>query len=85
MAVDDSDVQVIDEQADRGAGEAGAEAGVVQPAVVAQSDRAPSVDLVGPDPVVGGDDRSGRNGFGAGGVGLGGVRRPGARCGRTVL
>ena len=72
MAVDDADVQVIDEQADRGAGEAGAEADVVQPAVVAQSDRAPSVDLVGPDPVVGGDDRAGRNGFGSGGVGLGG-------------
>src|SRR5512132_3706051 len=70
VAVDDADVQVVDEQADRGAGEPGAEADVVQPAVVAHSDRAPSVDLVGPDPVVGGDDRAGRNGFGSGRIGL---------------
>ena len=72
MAIDDADVQVVDEQADRGAGEPGAEADVVQPAVVAQSDRAPAVDLVVPDPVVGGDDRAGRNGFGSGRIGLGG-------------
>src|SRR5512132_3706944 len=70
VAVDDADVQVVDEQADRGAGEPGAEADVVQPAVVAHSDRAPSVDLVGPDPVVGGDDRAGRNGLGSGRIGL---------------
>ena len=38
MAVDDADVQVVDEQADRGAGEAGAEADVVEPAVVADGD-----------------------------------------------
>src|SRR5215216_616247 len=54
VAVDDADVQVVDEQADRGAGEPGAEADVVQPAVVAHSDRCPAVDLVVPDPVVGG-------------------------------
>src|SRR6188472_2003554 len=72
VAVDHPDVQVVDEQADRGSGEPGAEADVVQPAVVTQSDRAPTVDLVVPDPVVGGDDRAGRNGFGSGRIGLGG-------------
>src|SRR5688572_23238211 len=72
VAVDDADVQVVDEQADRGAGEPGAEADVVQPAVVAHSDRAPAVDLVGPNPVVGGDDRAAWNGFGAALIGLGG-------------
>jgi hypothetical protein len=72
VAIDDADVQVVDEQADRGAGEPGAEADVVQPAVVAHSDRAPAVDLVVPDPVVGGDDRAGRNGFRSGLIGLGG-------------
>ena len=38
VAVDDADVQVVDEQGDGGAGEAGAEADVVEPAVVAQGD-----------------------------------------------
>lgn len=71
MAVDDPDVEVVDEQGDRGAGEAGAETDVVEPAVVSQGDRATSVDLVVPDPVVGGNDRSGRDGLGPGGVGLG--------------
>ena len=45
---------------------------MVEPAVVAQADRAPAVDLVVPDPVVGGDDRAGGDGFRSGGVGLGG-------------
>jgi hypothetical protein len=43
---------------------------VVQPAVVAQGDRAVAVDPIGPDPVVGRDDRAAGNGFGSGGVGL---------------
>ena len=38
VAVDDADVQVVGEQGDRGAGEAGAEADVVQPGVVAEGD-----------------------------------------------
>jgi hypothetical protein len=80
VAVDDPDVQVVDQKGDRGAGEAGAEADVVQPAVVAQGDGTPAVDLVGPDPVVGGDDRAGGDGFGAGGVGL----RRGAAAERPV-
>ena len=45
---------------------------MVQPAVVAQSDRAPSVDLVVPDPVVGGDHWAGGDGFGSGLIRLGG-------------
>jgi hypothetical protein len=72
VAVDDADVQVVDEQADRGAGEPGAEADVVQPAVVAHGDTAAAVDLVVSDPVVGGDDRAAWNGFGPGLIGLGG-------------
>src|SRR5436853_338437 len=39
--------------------------------VAAPADRAVAVDLVLPDAVVGGDDRSGGDGFGAGGEGLG--------------
>ena len=45
VAVDDADVQVVDEQGDRGAGEAGAEADVVQPAVVAHGDAEPPVSI----------------------------------------
>jgi hypothetical protein len=51
--VDDADVQIVDEQGDGSTGESGAEADVVQPAVVAQADRAPAVDLVVSDSVVG--------------------------------
>src|SRR5829696_6667848 len=72
VAVDDADVQVVDEQADRGAGEPGAEADVVQPAVVAHGHTAAAVDLVVSDPAVGGDDRAAWNGFGPGLIGLGG-------------
>src|SRR5215213_8561808 len=72
VAVDHPDVQVVDEQADRGAGEPGAEADVVQPAVVAQRDAAAGVDPILPDTVVEGNDRAGRDGFGSGRVGLGG-------------
>ena len=72
MAADDADVQVVDEQRDRGAGKSGAEADVVQPAVVAEGDAAAGVDLVLPDPVVGGDDRAGGDGFGSGRIRLGG-------------
>jgi hypothetical protein len=54
VAVDDPDPEVVDEQGDRGAGEAGAEADVVQPGVVAQGDRAAGVDLVVADSVVAG-------------------------------
>ena len=49
VAVDDADMQVVDEQADWSVGQAGANADVVQPAVVAQGDGAPAVDLVVPD------------------------------------
>ena len=57
----------------------GAGADVVQSAVVAQGDGAVVVDPVGADPVVGGDDRTGREGSGSGGIGMGGgppVQRP---------
>ena len=79
VVVDDADVEVVDEQGDGGAGEVGAEAEVMQAGVVAEADGSPAVDLVVPDSVVGGDDRSGRDGFGSGCVGLGGgaaVQRP---------
>ena len=45
---------------------------MVQPAVVAQGDRAVVVDGVGADSVVDSDDRSGGHGFRAGRVGVGG-------------
>ena len=61
----------VDELQDGGAGQSGAEADVVQPAVGTQCDAAAGVDAVGAKPVVGGDDRAGGNGFRAGG-GLGG-------------
>jgi hypothetical protein len=50
VAVDDADVEVVDQQQDVGAGEAGAEADVVEAAVVAEGDAAAAVDLVLPDP-----------------------------------
>ena len=49
---------------------AGAEADVMQPAVVANGDRSPVVDLVGPDPVVGTDDGPGGDGLRAGRIRL---------------
>ena len=38
VAADDADVQVVDEQGDGAAGKSGAEADVVEPAVVAKGD-----------------------------------------------
>jgi hypothetical protein len=83
VAVDDADVEVVDEQGDRGAGEPDAEADVVEPAVVAQGDAAAGVDLVVPDAVVGVDEGAGRDGFGSGlpslqwGAAVQGAVRPG--------
>ena len=85
VAVDDADVQVVDEQGDCGAGQAGAEADVVEPAVVSQGDRAAGVDLVVPDPVVGESDWSGGDSFGRAVCAWVGVRQFSARWGRTVL
>ena len=71
VAVDDGDVEVVDEHADVGAGVVGSEADVVQSAAAAQGDLASGVGGVVADAevsagvVVGG-------GLGAGGVGLGG-------------
>ena len=58
VAVEDADVQVVDEQGDAGAGEAAAQADVVQAAAVAQGDGAGGVDAVVPDPPVRVDDRA---------------------------
>ncbi len=44
VAVNDANLEVVDEQGDGGAGESGAEADVVQPAVVAESDRSAGVE-----------------------------------------
>ena len=49
-------MQIVDEQADRGAGESGAKADVVQPTVVADRDAATGIDLkvvhrIGPSPL----------------------------------
>ena len=70
VAVDDSDMQVVDEQGDRGAGAAAAQADVVQAAVVADGDGAGGVDAVGADPPVRVDDQAAGGGLGSGGVGL---------------
>jgi hypothetical protein len=51
---------------------AGREAEVVQPAVVPEGDAAAGVDLVVPDPVVGGNHRASGDGLRAGRIGLGG-------------
>jgi hypothetical protein len=48
-AFDDADVEVVDEQGDRGCGEASAEADVMESAVVPQGDGAAGVDPVVPD------------------------------------
>jgi hypothetical protein len=71
MAVDDADVQPVDEHQDGSAGQAGSDADVVESAVVSEGDRALVVDPVVPDSVVGADDRAGGDGFRSGGVGLG--------------
>ena len=52
VALDDPDVEVVDEQGDLGAGEASAKSDVVQVAVVAQGHRAALVDPVVPDSAV---------------------------------
>ena len=70
VAVDDADVQVVDQQGDAGSGAAGAQADVVQPAVVAQGDAAAVVDAVVPDAPVRVEVGAGGGGLGAGGVGL---------------
>ena len=68
--VDDSDLEVLDEHQDTGAGVGSADADVVQAAVDAQGQGAGVVDAVAADPVVGvGAGCWGR--FGAGGVGGG--------------
>jgi hypothetical protein len=51
--VDDADVEVLDEQDDAGSLVGSAHADVVQPAAVAQGERAGLVDAVVADPVVG--------------------------------
>jgi hypothetical protein len=71
VALDDANVQVVDQQSDRGAGESGAQANVVHPAVVSQGDAAAGIEPVLPDPVVGGDDRAGGDGLRPGRIGLG--------------
>ena len=65
--VDDSDVEVLDEQQDAGAGVGSADADVVESAGVAQGEFSVLVDAVGADPVVGVKAFAG-GGFGAGGV-----------------
>ena len=69
VAVDDPDVEVVDEQGDPGAGEESAESNVVESAAVAQGDGAACVDAVVADSPVWVDDRAGGGGLGSGGVG----------------
>jgi hypothetical protein len=79
-------VQVVDQDQDRGAGVAAAEADMVQPVAVAQGDFAVAVDGVVADSVVAADEGlSAGGGFRPGEVGL--VRGlPGQGAfGRTVL
>ena len=71
VLVGDADVQIADEQQHRGAAQVGADADVVEPAVVTDGDGPAGVDLVGPEPVVGADDWPGRHRFGSGGIRLG--------------
>jgi hypothetical protein len=70
VAVDDADVEVVDEHGDGGAGAAPPDADVVEAAVVPQGEGAVSVETVGADAAVWVDDRAGGGGLGAGGVGL---------------
>ena len=65
-------MQVVDQDEDRCAGVAAAQADVMQPAVVPQGALAVGVDLVVADPEVAIDQRdAGGGGLGPGGVGLG--------------
>jgi len=66
--VDDSDVEVLDEHEDAGAGVGSADADVVKPAGEAQGQGAGGIDAVAADSVVGVGAVC-RVGFGAGGVG----------------
>lgn len=68
--VDDADVEVVDQEDDRGARVGSADADVEQAAVVAEGDFAGVVDAVVADPVVAGRGGVG-SGFGACGVGGG--------------
>ena len=61
VASDDPDVEIVDQEGDSGSGASGAEAEVVQSAVVPEGDAAAGVDDVVADPVVRGDLRSGRD------------------------
>jgi hypothetical protein len=89
VAVDDADVQVVDQEGDSGSGACGAEADVVQPAVVAQGDAAALVDAVVSNAAVGGDEGAGGGGLGTRGVGLPGSPASdgpgvvGPRCSRS--
>ena len=85
MPVGDADVQVVDEQQHGGAAPAGAEADVVQPAVVAEGHRAVVVDGVGSDSVVSGMTGPVGAAFGRAAYACARVRRPRALCGRRVL
>ncbi|MEU4295053.1 hypothetical protein AB0E63_43105 [Kribbella sp. NPDC026596] len=67
--VDDSDVEVVDEEEDVGSGVGSADADVVEPAVDAQGDNAGVVDAVGADAMV---DLAGPVGVGVGVIGGGG-------------
>ncbi len=70
--VDDADLEVGDEHDDAGSGVFGAEADVVEAAVVAQGDAPGLVDTVVADAPVGVVAAVGGGGFGSGGVGGGG-------------
>ena len=70
VPVDDLDVQVVDEEGDRGAGVQAADADVVHPTAVPQGDRAGLVDLVVAHAPVRVEVGTGGGGLGAGGVGL---------------
>ena len=69
VAVEDPDVEVVDEEGDPGAGVESAESDVVESAVVAQGDGARGVDTVVTDSPVGVDVGAGGGGLGSGGVG----------------
>ena len=70
VALHDPDVEVVDEQGDRGSGQAAAQSEVVQVAVVAQRHGAALVNAVVADTAVWIDVGAGRGGLRAGGVGL---------------
>ena len=74
LLVDDSDLEVLDEEQDVGSGVGSgvgsSDADVVESAVVADGDDAGVVDAVAADPLMGRGDAGGRS-LGAGGVGRG--------------